>query len=737
MRHILSIVCFLLSVSLWGQEELKSVDVYPIDVKVKIDGVLEEFWEDIPSSSPFWQYAPNDSIAAELNTELKFAADDNTLYIAAICHAKTDKYVIPSLQRDFRAGGNDNITVLIDPFNDRINAFMFGTNPKGVQREGLISGGGADFSNFSTSWDNKWICDAQIYEDKWIAEMAIPLSILRFNSDVSTWRINVYRFDTQINERSTWVRIPRNQRIINLAFMGEMNWKEPPVSKTQKFSLIPFVAAGANVDYEDTGEWSRTSGIGGDAKVRVSSGLNLDLTVNPDFSQVEVDQQVTNLSRFEIFFPERRQFFLENADLFSDYGAENANPFFSRRIGISQDTLTEENVLNTIFGGARLSGKVNENLRIGALNMVTASDPAANTAGYNFSVLSTQYKFWKRSNIGFIAVNKDAVINRDFDAQDPYNRVLGMDLNIATSDNKWTSKSYLHRSISHSAAEGSPWAHGFNLSYLTRRVNVRWDHQYVGSAYDAQVGFIPRVGFYRIRPRVDLFFYQPDRQLNRITPSISYFGLYNEQFDLTDQIINLRLDLDYVNNARVSFRFQNNYVFLTDSWDPTGTESVELPGGNAFRFSNVELSFNSDRSKNLNLRSNITVGEYYTGLRYGARGTLNYRIQPYVNLFLNFGYNVFDMPYLDTYRSTILFGPRVDVSFTKKIFLSSALQYNSQSENSNLNIRFQYRFAPVSDLFIVYTDNYFTDIDNGSPNYIDIGQRNRAIVLKCSYWLNL
>ncbi len=735
MRHYLSVVFCLLSYALYGQLEDKNVTVYTIDEKVKIDGVLDEIWEEIPSASPFWQYAPNDSIPAQLKTEMKFAADENTLYIVAICYAESDQYVIPSLQRDFRAGGNDNFTILIDPFNDRINAFMFGTNPKGVQREGLVSGGGADFSNFSTSWDNKWLCDAKIYEDRWICELAIPLSILRFNADVKTWRINAYRFDTQINERSTWVRIPRNQRIINLAFMGEMNWQEAPVSKQKKYSIIPYAATGASVDYEGNGEWKQTYGIGGDAKVRVSSGLNLDLTANPDFSQVEVDQQVTNLSRFEIFFPERRQFFLENADLFSAYGAGNANPFFSRRIGISKDTMTGENLLNTIYGGARLSGKVNEKLRIGALNMVTASDPSANTAGYNFNVLSSQYKFWKRSNIGFIAVNKDALINRSFDAQDRYNRVVGMDLNIATSDNKWTSKTYIHRSISESINEGTPWAHGFDLSYLTRALNLRWEHQYVGSGYDAQVGFVPRTGFYRMQPRADLFFYQPDKQLNRLNPSISFFGLYNEQFQLTDREIRVGLDLDYVNTSRISFRLQHNYIFLFDSWDPTGTGSIELPGENAFSFTNAEIQFNSNRTKNLNTRATVTVGEYYTGMRYGIRGSVNYRVQPYVNLFLNYAYNVFDMPYLEDLRSTIVFGPRVNVSFTKKIFLNTALQFNSQVQNSNLNIRFQYRFAPVSDLFIVYTDNYFTDIDSGSPNIIQLEERNRAIVLKCSYWL--
>jgi hypothetical protein len=276
-----------------------------------------------------------------------------------------------------------------------------------------------------------------------------------------------------------------------------------------------------------------------------------------------------------------------------------------------------------------------------------------------------------------------------------------------------------------------------NLGYFTRRLNLRWDHQYIGSEYDAQVGFVPRVGFYRINPRADVFFYQTDKKLNRINPSISLSSFYNEEFILTDRRIDLRLGMDFINQANFNIRFQNNYIFLTDSWDPTGTESVELPGNNGYSFNNVAFQFNSDRSKNLSLRSRFTIGEYYTGWRYGTRGTVAYRIQPYANLFLNYAYNVFDMPYLESLKSTVLFGPRLDISFTKKIFLSGALQYNSQSENSNLNIRFQYRFAPVSDLFIVYTDNYFTDIDSNSPNYLNVEKSNRAIVLKCSYWLNI
>lgn len=714
------------------------VKVHRTNETIKIDGVLDEaIWVDNSTTPPFWQYAPNDSIYAEQQTEIKMAFDDNFLYISAKCYSKSDDYVVTSLKRDFRAGGNDNITFLIDPFNDRTNAFMFGTNPMGVQREGLISGGGANIRGFSTDWDNKWRCESKYEKDYWSTELAIPLSILRFNKDVKTWRFNAYRFDTQNNERSTWIRIPRNQWIFNLAFMAEMNWEEAPKSKSNRATFIPYVINNNNVDYEGDGKWRNTINAGGDIKIPVSSGLNLDLTINPDFSQVEVDQQITNLSRFEIFFPEKRQFFLENADLFGSGGFRNANPFFSRRIGISTDTVTGDNILNTIYGGTRLSGKINDKVRIGVLDMIAAPDIENGLPTYNYNVISAQYKLWERSNIGIISVNKDAVANRDLLTENLTNRVLGLDFNLATSDNKWSAKSFIHRSFSDFETGKAPWSHGTSIRYLKKAYNLRWDHQFVGEGFDAQVGFVPRKDYIAYNPSIELYFYKTESKLNRITTSFSLWSLYNTSFKLTDRIANIRVGLEYVNQSRLDFRLSNSFIFLTDNWDPTGTDSEELPADVSYNFTNLRFSYNSDRSKAFSYRVNSNLGQYYTGRRYGIGGSLNYRIQPLANFSLNYNYNVFDMPYLDGLRSTVILGPRIDLSFTKKLFLSGSLQYNSQSENSNLNIRFQYRYAPVSDLFIVYTDNYFTDLDGVSPNVVQFNSRNRALVLKCSYWLNI
>lgn len=203
-------------------------------------------------------------------------------------------------------GGIDLLTFVIDPFRDQTTAFLFGINPYGVQREGLISNGGATSDDFDLSWDNKWYLAVQRYDDRWTAEIAIPFSTLRYKEGATVWNINSFRQDSYLNERSVWARIPRNFMPFSLAFSGQMQWDQPLGKPGFNASLIPYVAGNVGKDHlEGSGTTSGFS-AGGDAKIAVTLSLNLDLTINPDFSQVEVDQQVTNIDRFEIFFPERR-----------------------------------------------------------------------------------------------------------------------------------------------------------------------------------------------------------------------------------------------------------------------------------------------------------------------------------------------------------------------------------------------------------------------------------------------
>lgn len=715
----------------------EDINIAKTSEEIVLDGVLDEdTWKasDIYAKD-FFQYFPTDSILANEQTTIRMAFDDQNLYVAIECFTLGDDYVIPTLRRDYRAGGNDNITLLIDPFNDGINAFMFGTNPAGVQREGLISSGGTTLRGFSTSWDNKWKCQTKIYDNKYVAEMAIPFSTLRFNKSSKHWKFNAYRFDMQSNERSTWINIPRNQWIFNLGYMGNMNFSEEIQAKGSKFSLIPYGITSYSKNVEENEDAEYSYNIGGDAKIAVTSGLNLDLTVNPDFSQVEVDRQVTNLSRFEISFPERRQFFLENADLFGSFGNNQINPFFSRRVGIVQDTMTDENIQNTIYGGLRLSGKLNQDWRVGLLSMQTKKDDRAAQPDLNFSVATLQRRIGERSNIGLIFVNRQSINAGANDAIDKFNRVIGIDYNLATASNLWAGKTFFHKSFS-VENEAKSFAHGFDLNYNKRRYQVSWRHEYVGEGYDAQVGFVRRTNYYRAAPEFQYFFY-PSGAVNRTSLSLELNQVWIPGTGLTDQDIEFETNIEFINNSRMEVSLNRQYIYLFDEFDPTGTDSQVLPADTEYTYYNFRASYNSDNSKKFSYRIRPFIGQYFNGMRYGTSGAINYRVEPYGSVSLNYNYNLFDMPYLDETKTTVLLGPRFDFTFTKKIFLTAFFQYNSQSQNTNINTRFQWRFAPVSDFFLVYADNYFSGNPDDPSDRFAFNLRNRSIVAKVTYWLNI
>lgn len=237
----------------------------------------------------------------------------------------------------------------------------------------------------------------------------------------------------QSNERSNWYVVPQNQSVINLAFMGDMLFEEPLGKSRTPLTLIPYINGIADKDYTtDISDGGLK--VGGDAKIAIGNGMNLDVTINPDFSNVEVDDIFTNLTRFEISLPERRQFFVDNNDLFGSFGgSRDANPFFSRRIGIATDS-SGNSVQNDILGGIRLSGKLNKNLRLGFLNIQTAKNEALEIASNNNMMLALQQKVFSRSNISFFFLNRQATGNESFvEEADVYNRVVGMDYNLASA----------------------------------------------------------------------------------------------------------------------------------------------------------------------------------------------------------------------------------------------------------------------------------------------------------------
>lgn len=744
MKFLLLFLCPLLAFS----QADSPYKVSFTNEKIKIDGVLDEaVWQNIEPMGEFWQYFPSDTLKAQHRTEVKMTYDNKYVYVSAKCYTRNKKFVILSYRRDYRAGGNDNVTFIFDTFNDRTNAFLFGMNPLGVMREALLYNGATDNSFFSEFWDNKWVGESQIYDDYWTTEMAIPFTTLRFKDETQQWLFKSYRFDTQINENSTLIRIPQNQIIMNLGYSIPVVFEKPLKKPGANISLIPYIAAGTGRDFvnpDNPNNGSRLN-FGGDAKIGVTSGLNLDLTINPDFSNVEADRQIINLTRFDINLPEQRQFFLENSDLFSGFGSYVINPFlppqsnlggagnqiispfFSRQIGIAKDSTTGLGVPNRILYGARLSGKIDDNWRIGLLNTQTADDAFKGISGANFTVASIQRKVFSRSNIAGIFVNKQTLHPDISPNLTPFNRVGGLEYNFTSRDSRWQGKAFYHQSFSESKPKNA-FANGFSLMYSVLKYTFRWAHDWVGKGYDAEVGFVPRKDYFRINPTLGFSFYPRTKLVNRYSVGVALEQYTMPNVGVTDRTAGPFLSMFFNSSARMLFSVNQNYTYLFSDFDALRSNGKlpSLKKGEGYTYYNASLNYFSDQRKKWWLFAQPLIGQYYNGTIMSLAGSLNYRYQPYVALAMNFTYNRIDLPIGK--NNVFLVGPRLDWTFSKSVFLTTFLQYNSQFENMNINTRFQWRFAPVSDFFLVYIDNYNTT--NGQS-------RNRSIQAKVTYWFNL
>lgn len=732
MSRILSaLALYFAFAQLYSQSPDKQFTVRLTDDILKIDGILDEAaWENADSARDFQQYFPTDSLKASYPTEIKMLYNATTLYIAVIAESPGDDYVIPSLQRDFRAGGNDNISLLFDTFNDGTNAFLFGINPYGVRREALISGGGSGLRGFTTSWDVKWKGETNIYDGYYVAEIAIPLTSFKFREGETKWRFQSYRFDMQSNERSVWYDIPQNQLIFNLAFMGDMVFEEPLGRSRTPLALIPYVNTLLDKDYTEN-ETRTNFKVGGDAKVAIGNGMNLDITINPDFSNVEVDNVVTNLTRFEISLPEKRQFFIDNSDLFSSYGGgRDANPFFSRRIGIATDA--EGNTIeNKILGGVRLSGKLNEDWRLGFLSIQTDEDIENEIASNNNTMLALQKKVFARSNIGMFFLNRQSFEDYDFlERSDDYNRVVGVDYNLASADNTWTGKFYAHKSFQPDDSEGN-YSFGANLGYNSRTYNITADLVAVDEDFRSDLGFVRRTDIIKGATIMERQFWPSNSIINRhrfqFFPILTWVPGLDHQ--LTDYNLQGSWQANFQDQSEFEAEYEHRYVYLIDGFDPTGSDNAEpLPGMQGYSFNTYSMEYRSNRARVVSFSVEPEIGGFFNGMRYSLEGDINFRIQPIASLSLRMNYDKLELPAPYGSADLWLVSPKVDITFSKSVFWSTLIQYSNQQDNLGINSRLQWRFAPLSDLFLVYNDNYF--VDRFSPRY-------RSINLKVTYWLNI
>ena len=700
----------------------RTLHIAELSGDIEIDGVLDDdAWSGITPADDFWVVFPVDGAKASVRTEVKVGYKNEGVYIAAVMYDSSQ--VVGTLKRD-NFGQGDGFIVVIDPVNKKTNGYAFGVSAGGAQTELILSNDNGD-----DSWDNKWFSGSRQYADRWTVEMLIPFKALRYDPANLAWGMNFVRIETGMNETHVWSPVPRQFDPGDLGYLGEIAWDKVPDEKTSNIALIPYVTAQTNGKFGENGPKSGVD-VGTDAKIGITQSLNLDLTINPDFSQVDVDALVTNLTRFNIFFPERRQFFLENADLFGNYGLFANQPFYSRTIGLDPSGNTVP-----IVYGARLTGNLTPKLRIGAFNMHQKGSDAG--SGQNFSSVTSQYSIGKRSTIKGLFLNRQAYDGSEAVSGD-YGRNIGGELNLSTPDGKWSGQGGYIQSLKQGVSNDNRHLYG-RFNYAGERFRTFLFVQDLGENYFADMGFnarlnnfdpttgdIVRIGYTQIGNMLDYYIYPKESEkVNFHWSGIENFVIVNHGGLLNEWYTRLRHFIFFKNTSQLRFRVNHIY---NDLVFPFALTSTPLPAGE-YDWWEFNIQFNTDRRKDVGLSMFSVYGGFYNGNKLTNIADVYLRRQPCGNFSVGVEHNAIRLP--DPYGDLdiTLLTARAELNFSTALFWTTFFQYNTQSNRINVNTRLQWRYAPMSDLFLVYTDNY-TTLDRFTPT-------GRTFVLKASYWLGV
>lgn len=731
MKSLITFFLIGIQISLHGQDTTHQVGILKTDVKIKIDGALDESaWHESDVALDFWEKWPRDDNHPKNKTEVRITYDDTFLYVGAICY-DSGRHIIQSLKRDTRYWDSDGFAVILDPIGQRINGYVFGVSPQNVQSETLIgtNGGFGDFT-----WDTKWLSTVKRHDNKWVVEIAIPFRSLSFKEGSKEWGINFMRNDMKNNMYHTWTRIPVQLFGNDLAYVGNLIWDSPPKKKSGSVQLLPYVTTSAE---KVAGETTASVQAGLDSKIAISSSLNLDVTINPDFSQVEVDQQQINLTRFSLLFPEKRSFFVENSDLFASFGNDAinpngvVNPIYTRSVGLDRNGQKVP-----LIGGLRLNGNLTKNLRIGLMDMQTKS--LDNELSKNYSAFAFNQKILKRSSVkGYVTNVQD--FQHGHTSRTNYDGNAGTEFAYFSLDGSLQAWASAHHSFKPSYDDNNNMVRAGG-TYKKPAIAATIDLMKVGTNYYAPMGYVPRienydverdttirVGFQSLYARVDYFFRNlPKTKINIINPDIETSVYWNPDGSLNERMLTIANTISLRSTTSFSIQVQDRETNLLFPFKFTDGEP--LPAA-SYRYQLYGLTYKSDDRKKFRLNASLNTGEFYNGkIRQYIIGFI-FRQQPWTNVSINLERDELTFPQQYGVSNRTLINSRVEIFFSNKLNWTTFFQYNTQSNNININSRVQWRYRPMSDIFLVYTDNYFSD-----PIFKN---KDRAIVLKVNYWLNL
>lgn len=726
-----------------GQERAASQYLIRIQEKtdpITLDGeILEESWAEASLITGFQMSRPFDDRRAILQTEVRVCYDLQYLYISVVCHGSYP-FIVQSLKRDSRFWDGDGFAVVLDPAHQKTNGFLFGINPLGVQTDGLISRGGRDIDK---SWNAGWQSTVKKFPHKWQAEIAIPFNILQFDPHNLDWGVNFIRNERRKDAFHTWKPVPRQHKLYDLTYTGQLLWDSVPQGASHQIGIQPYLAGSSFVNYRKNEFPLINWRTGIDATASLNAAMQVDLAINPDFSQADVDDQIINLTRFNIRLPERRRFFIENSDLFNDFSSSAARPFFSRRIG-----LDEKGRPVPVLYAAKLTGHLKENQRIGALNVQTQATEDA--AADNFSALVFHQKVLKRSVIKGFLLNRQTLKDTYYHFKPAYGRNAGIEFDYLSDNNQWSANGAYNHAFKKNISQlnyyykiGGQFRnrnfHAF-INWYEIKDNYTLDMGFLENIkiYDAESDTTYRIGFASFYQQANYHIY-PDknRNITSIDLEANNKWVYRSS---TKEVLERHTSL----SARLRLP-GNQYVDLTYKHDQVNLifpfsffEGELLPAG-SYITQNFVLDYQSDERNDWFLHIKTQYGGFYNGNRWRNKSLIRYRVQPWGTFGLELDYHDFDMGPAFGRKNLLAFTIKSDISFSNKIHWGTFVRYSSQSENLNLFSRLQWQFAPLSDIFIVYSHNHQVDTDTHGWDLekFSIQPTSRMLILKVAYWLNM
>lgn len=682
---------------------------YPVDVEaaprpevratrvvgpIVLDGVLDEAaWAAAPVISDFIQSRPDRGYPVTQRTEVRILYDEETLYIGAeMWDTEVDRIIIPSLEQDFQSGNSDIFGITLDTFLDRRNAFMFLVNPKGAVKEAQ------DFDDSrqeNAAWEGIFTVRTRIHDDGWTVEWAIPFSTVRFDPglDVQDWGMQLMRRIRRNNEEGYWAPLDQRDRIHKMSKAGTLRGLRG-IQAGRNLLVKPYALSARENTADGTGDWIADGGF--DVKYGLTPGLTMDLTFRTDFSQVEVDQERVNLTRFSLFFPERRDFFTENSGVFSfgDISERNYRSgsslrdftlFHSRRIG-----LDAEGQEVPILGGGRLTGRAG-GFEIGALNMQTRDTGAL--PGENFTVLRAKRPVEGIGDFGGIFVNRQAT-----DGSGDYNRSYGFEANLRPGS-YLKINSYLAATDDPAETESS-WAGRVWAGWRDPLLNVSASVKRVGEDFLPRVGFVRRRGVLQTYATAGVHPRPGAAWLNEVNPYV--------ELERTTDLSGRLLTRERRASLGVSLRDGSSFGFgYTDAFERVD-QDFSVAGGTVpagdYSFSDYYVRARTSSGRPLSGSVRVTGGGFFNGDRRSLGASARWRVSYQLAFDASADRNTITLPDGD-YTADVYSG-RATFAASTRFFTSAYLQYNALTDVVVSNVRINYVHAPLSDLFLVYTERH-------------------------------